>query len=127
MAARYIKVNPKVVQFLGLETERNKVSDGNYLLWQNDLLKFGRPLTEINATLDQIGGIALMSNEARQEQDGTASRPLPMASDERFRIEVEDAAEPQQDFEESPTDEEPQQEASDESKEESSTDKDVEP
>ena len=123
MAARYIKVNPKVVQFLGLEIERNKVSDGNYLLWQNDLLKFGRPLTEINATLNQIGGIALMSNEARQEQDGTVSRPLPMASDERFRIEVE----PQQDFEESPTDEESQQEASDESKEESSTDKDVEP
>lgn len=110
MAARYIKVNPKVVQFLGLEIERNKVSDGNYLLWQNDLLKFGRPLTEINATLNQIGGIALMSNEARQEQDGTVSRPLPMASDERFRIEVE-----------------PQQDASDESKEESSTDKDVEP
>lgn len=123
MAARYIKVNPKVVQFLGLEIERNKVSDGNYLLWQNDLLKFGRPLTEINATLNQIGGIALMSNEARQEQDGTVSRPLPMASDERFRIEVE----PQQDFEESHTDEESQQEASDESKEESSTDKDVEP
>ena len=123
MAARYIKVNPKVVQFLGLEIERNKVSDGNYLLWQNDLLKFGRPLTEINATLNQIGGIALMSNEARQEQDGTVSRPLPMASDERFRIEVE----PQQDLEESATDGESQQEAADESKEESSTDKDVEP
>ena len=82
--ARYIKANPLVAQYLQLEDERNKVSDGNYLLWQNDMLKFG-PLTQLNDILVKIGGIALMPHEARSEQDGTICRPLPMAADARFQ------------------------------------------
>ena len=82
--ARYIKANPLVAQYLQLEDERNKVSDGNYLLWQNDMLKFG-PLTQLNDILVKIGGIALMPHEARSEQDGTICRPLPMATDARFQ------------------------------------------
>ena len=60
------------------------VSDGNYLFWQNDMLKFG-PLTQLNDILVKIGGIALMPHEARSEQDGTICRPLPMATDARFQ------------------------------------------
>ena len=81
--ARYIKANPKVAKFLNLESDRNTVKDGNYLLWQSDMLAFG-PLTQLADTLAQIGGIALLAHEAREEQDGTVTRPLPQATDERF-------------------------------------------
>ena len=87
--ARYIKANPLVARYLQLENERNTVSDGNYLFWQNDMLKFG-PLTQLNDILVKIGGIALMPHEARSEQDGTICRPLPMATDARFQQPIKD-------------------------------------
>ena len=43
--ARYIKVNPLVADYLNLRNDRNTVKDGNYLLWQADMLRFG-PLTQ---------------------------------------------------------------------------------
>ena len=82
--ARYIKANPLVARYLQLENDRNMVSDGNYLFWQNDMLEFG-PLTQLKDILVKIGGIALMPHEARSEQDGTICRPLPMATDARFQ------------------------------------------
>lgn len=84
--ARYIKANPKVAEYLRLEKDRNKVKDGNYLLWQADMLPFGR-LTELPQILEQIGGIALQAHEARQEQDGTVCREPPIATDSRFVVE----------------------------------------
>ena len=84
--ARYIKANPKVAQFLLVENDRNQVKDGNYLLWQADILPLGR-LTDLPQILEQIGGIALMAHEARQEQDGTVLRELPTATDQRFVVE----------------------------------------
>lgn len=83
--ARYIKANPKVAEYLNLQTDRNTVADGNYILWQSDMLAFG-PLTRLPETLTAIGAIALMPHEARQEQDGTVTRPLPVATDPRFII-----------------------------------------
>lgn len=85
--ARYIKANPKVVAFLGLTRDRNTVKDGNYLLWQADMLAFG-PLTQLQETLTQIGGLALLAHEAREEQDGTVTRPLPTPTDPRFIIDA---------------------------------------
>ena len=84
--ARYIKANPKVAQFLRVENDRNQAKDGNYLLWQADILPLGR-LTDLPQILRQIGGIALMAHEARQEQDGTVLRELPTATDQRFVVE----------------------------------------
>lgn len=81
--AKYIKVNAKVAKFLHLENDRNMVKDGNYLLWQGDMTAFA-PLPELATTLEQIGGIALLPHEAREEQDGTNTRPLPTPKDERF-------------------------------------------
>lgn len=81
--ARYIKANSKVAAFLHLENDRNTVKDGNYLLWQGDMLAFGS-LTQLSVTLEQIGGIALLAHEAREEQEGTVTRELPIATDERF-------------------------------------------
>jgi hypothetical protein len=91
--ARYIKANGKVAEYLKLENDRNKVTDGNYLLWQADMLAFGR-LTELPQILEQIGGLALQAHEAREEQDGTVVRKLPTATDPRFV--VEEAREEQQ-------------------------------
>ena len=85
--ARYIKANPKVAKYLHLENDRNTVKDGNYLLWQADMLAFGR-LTQLSEILTQIGGLALQAYEARQEQDGTVCRELPTATDPRFIIET---------------------------------------
>ena len=87
--ARYIKANPKVAQFLRVENDRNQVKDGNYLLWQADILPLGR-LTELPQILEQIGGIALMAHEARQEQDSTVVRELPTATDPRFVVEKDE-------------------------------------
>lgn len=87
--ARYIKANPKVAQFLRVENDRNQVKDGNYLLWQADILPLGR-LTDLPQILEQIGGISLMAHEARQEQDGTVVRELPTATDPRFVVEKDE-------------------------------------
>jgi len=87
--ARYIKANPKVAQYLRLENDRNKVTDGNYLLWQADILPFGK-LIELPQILERIGAIALMAHEAREEQDGTVCRPLPIATDRQFVVEPEE-------------------------------------
>lgn len=84
--ARYIKANPKVAKYLHLENDRLQLKDGNYILWQGDMTAFG-PLPLLNDTLAQIGGIALMPHEAKQEQDGSVVRPLPTATDERFIVE----------------------------------------
>ena len=85
--ARYIKANEKVAAYLHLENDRLRLKDGNYSLWQGDMTAFG-PLPMLNDTLTKIGGIALMPHEARQEQDGTVVRPLPVATDERFIMET---------------------------------------
>lgn len=84
---RYYKVNSKVAEYLGVKSERNLFKDGTYLLWQNDLLRFG-PLTDIPGILRSIGGIGLTSSEAKQEQDGTVLRPLPEAEDIRFKTDT---------------------------------------
>lgn len=101
--AKYIKANPKVAQFIHVENDRNQVKDGNYLLWQGDMTAFG-PLTMLNDTLKQIGGIALMPHEAREEQDGTVLRPLPVAEDPRF---IMDEPEPEPEQVNEATDEQP--------------------
>lgn len=110
--ARYIKANPKVAAFLHLENDRNQVSDGNYLLWQADMAAFGR-IVDLPLILEQIGAIALMAHEAKQEQDGTVCRELPVATDPRFIVET-DNQEPEAGAEETaqePTDNEQEQTA----------------
>lgn len=87
--AYYIKANPKVAEYLNLENVRLRLEDGNYILWQADMTAF-RSLTLLNETLVQIGAIALMPQEAKQEQDGTVTRPLPVATDVRFVMEEPD-------------------------------------
>ena len=100
--ARYIKANPLVAQYLELQEIRNRVQDGNYILWQADIHEFG-PLTMLPEILAQIGGIVLSPSEAREEQDGTVLRPLPVATDPRFiEPEPEETVDHEQEDEEQP-------------------------
>ena len=80
----YVKANKKVAKFLNLQTERRKLSDGNFILWQGDLIKFDN-LDKINEILQNIGGILLSETEAIEELDGVQLRPLPTALDNRFK------------------------------------------
>lgn len=110
----YIKANKKVVEYLNLIGVRNQLRDGNYLLWQADMLAFGKP-TQMNDILQQIGGLSLSRHEAREEQDGEKLRTLPEATDVRFKVEVT-AEEEEVPIEETPPVEadEPEQEEADE-------------
>ncbi len=110
--ARYIKANYKVAEFLKVENDRNKVKDGNYLLWQADMQAFGK-LIDLPEILEQIGGIALQAHEAREEQDGSVIRPLPVAKDPRFIVEEPEPEDAEQEAAQDPaeTDNENQGEA----------------
>lgn len=92
--ARYIKANRKVVTYLHLENDRNKLQDGNYILWLQDMIAFG-PLPRLADTLERIGAIALLPHEAREEQYGINLRPLPTATDPEFVIETPEEVEPE--------------------------------
>lgn len=89
--AKYIKANPLVAKYLHLEGDRNTAKDGNYLLWQGDMVAFGRP-AELYDIAVRIGALVLTPYEARQEQDGTVLRPLPVATDDRFVTDAQRAA-----------------------------------
>ncbi len=92
--ARYIKANPLVAKFLNLQNDRLALKDGNYILWQSDMLAFG-PLVRLNDTLTAIGAISLMPHEAKEEQDGAVTRPLPEATDPRFIMSSASPEEPE--------------------------------
>lgn len=81
--AIYIKANRLVAEHLKLEKIRFKLADGNYLLWQADMQAFG-PLYRIHESCELIGALSLQPWEAKQEQQGTVIRPLPVATDPRF-------------------------------------------
>jgi hypothetical protein len=102
--ARYIKANPKVAQYLQLQDVRNRVTDGNYLLWQADMLAFGK-LIDLPEILTQIGAISLVAKEAKEEQDGTVVRELPTATDPRFIIETAEPADDEVEYEAEGTEE----------------------
>lgn len=82
--AYYIKANPKVAQFLGLQQQRYRLPDGNYLLWQNDMLAFA-PIWQLADACKRIGGVMLDGDGARMEQRGEQCVELPQAEDEQFR------------------------------------------
>lgn len=80
---KYIKANKKVAEFLHLQTIRNAVKDGHFLLWIMDVQPFGN-MEDLPNILQQIGGLLLSGSEAKEEQDGTVTRKLPTPLDKRF-------------------------------------------
>ena len=83
---KYVKVNRKVVVFLGLQNDRTQFKDGCFLLWMQDIMAFGN-LINFQGILAQIGAVALDGDAAKEEQDGKCTHLLPVATDERFIIE----------------------------------------
>lgn len=98
--AYYVKVNRKVHDFLALPNRPLQLPDGNFLLWQADMLAFG-PLWKLPETCAAIGAVALTPQQAAAEQRGITVTPLPVATDPRFIIDEseEEAAETPDDVE----------------------------
>ncbi len=88
---KYVKANRKVAEFLHLENDRTQFKDGNFLLWMQDIMVFGS-LINFEQILAQIGAVALDGDSAKQEQDGECTHLLPVATDERFVIDEQPAA-----------------------------------
>lgn len=96
----YVKVNRKVYDFLALPNRPLQLPDGNFLIWQADMLAFG-PIWKLMETCAAIGAVALTPQQAAAEQRGISVTPLPVATDPRFIIDEseEDAAETPDDVE----------------------------
>lgn len=94
--AFYIKCNEKTYQAIGAPAERVKLSDGNHIAWQADFTRF-EEWPDIRAIAIRTGSLLLQPSEAREEQDGVCCRPLPEATDSRFRMESEEPEESEPD------------------------------
>lgn len=81
----YIKAPKKVAEAVGQAQNRGLLPDGNYLLWERDLL----PLHPYD--LEAIGCVALSAAEVREEQGGGEPAPLPEITDERIAREGEES------------------------------------
>lgn len=81
MTYKYIKVNEKVAEHLGLKADRKKLQDGSYLLWQFDLMPLGGNNDE---TIERVGGVGLTAQQAKEESSGAVCRPMPTATDPQF-------------------------------------------
>lgn len=70
----YVKVTPKVKeQILPSYVKKPKAKDGNYLLFQNDLIGIeGNTLSE---RCSRVGGALLTPAERKAEGDGTVENP----------------------------------------------------
>jgi hypothetical protein len=93
----HAKVNKKVWEFMNfLVNDRFQCKDGNFILWQADLVNIGSKLgltidsdirTFLEEVCEQIGAVLLTLKEAKEEQDGKVTRTLPVAEDVRFQLE----------------------------------------
>jgi hypothetical protein len=116
----YAKVNKKVFTFMS-KGWRNQLKDGNYIIFQSDLMWLGNELgikfqtgggtayadtykQFVQEVAEQVGGLLLTVYEAKEEQDGTTLRELPTALDQRF-VDDDTAAEPDAESTEESSDE----------------------
>ena len=86
--ANYIKVTELVAREMGLTAIRNKTADGNYLLWQADILRF--PGEDIFTRAAYCGGVVFTPNVAKDEIDGT-NHPILVTTPEWCQPKEEDA------------------------------------
>lgn len=72
---KYIKVSPFVAEQLNLAHIRQQATDGNYILWQQDLAGVeGETLEE---RCQYIGGVIIDRNKGKEELKGTDD-PVPV-------------------------------------------------
>ena len=70
----YYKIPPEFVSRLGLASTMTQFPDGNYFV---PMAVMARINADIDKALEITGGIAITLDEARDEQFGLASHPLP--------------------------------------------------
>lgn len=85
----YYKIPPKYVEQFGLASTMVKFPDGNYFVPRAVMARIN---PDIDLALEISGGIALTLDQARDEQLGLASYPLPSDTDDS-ETEPEEAAE----------------------------------
>ena len=74
---QYIKAPRALADFLGLLDSRTTFADGNYLLWDRDILRLAGSGT-IEELLPRIGSVILTAPEVRAEQNEECGpHPLP--------------------------------------------------
>ena len=74
---QYIKAPRALADFLGLLDSRSTFADGNYLLWDRDILRLAGSGT-IEELLPRIGSVILTAPEVRAEQNEECGpHPLP--------------------------------------------------
>ena len=76
----FVKVSPWTAKKLNLDRTRIRMADGNYLLYQTDLLVFG-PLFRLREYAARIGGAVMSDREAAANQRGEMTTALPAATD----------------------------------------------
>lgn len=80
--ANYVKVTPTVAKKLGVDKIRYKVADGNYLLWQCDLMCVSGQY--LDDKIKTVGGAKLTNTEAKAEMDGNVVTPAHVYTPEEF-------------------------------------------
>lgn len=83
----YVKCNEKTYRRIGAPLNRVRTKDGCYLAWQADFTCFPE-WPDMNAVASRTGSLLLQPTQAREEQDGSVLRPLPVATDEDFVMET---------------------------------------
>lgn len=73
----YIKAPKKVAELVGQDGNRSVLPDGNFVLWERDLLSL------LPYDLEALGCIALSAEEIREEQTGGEPHALPEPTDPR--------------------------------------------
>lgn len=114
---QYIKAPRALADFLGLLDSRTTFADGNYLLWDRDILRLAGSGT-IEELLPQVGSVILTAPEVRAEQNEECQpHPLPPVTlhlllqfmqSHNYPLPEEEQPEPQQ--EQQPEEEQPQEE-----------------
>lgn len=82
---RYIKANKEVVKILRLENLRPLLPDGNYLIWDRDLLVLGSS-DSFGELIPALGCRELTAQEVRAEQEGGEPADLPEPTDPRIAV-----------------------------------------
>lgn len=84
MATNYIKVRPYVAEKLGVTDSRCTFPDGNYQLWEKDLMMVDRGwVRRVGETVARIGGVMFDPYRCREERERKAEEcvPLPEPTD----------------------------------------------
>jgi hypothetical protein len=93
----YCKANKKVWEFKGFRAnDRYQLKDGNFILWQADILSIGSKLGMsigkdgltkfLSRVCEQIGAVLLTIDQTKEEQDGTTTTAMPTPLDDRFKM-----------------------------------------